>query len=61
VVEVAQPKDAELGDFLTRVNVDMFQLLDRLLPAHWTFNWAVGVDNGFTLDFDQLDFGCLTE
>jgi len=61
VVEVLMPAQADLGEFLTRMNVDMFQLLDKMLPAHWTFNWAVGVDDGFTLDIDQLDFGCLTD
>lgn len=61
VVEVTMPAQADLGEFLTRMNVDLYQLLDKMLPAHWTFNWAVGVDDGFTLDIDQLDFGCLTD
>lgn len=55
VVEVKQPTDAELGDFLALMNGDLFQLLDQMLPAHWTFSWCTNADDGFILDSDRLD------
>lgn len=38
---------------------DLTELLDLMLPATATFDWCVGADDGFTLDEDLLDEGCL--
>lgn len=58
VIEVTQPSDVQLSEFLDKMD-QLYELLDRLLPATATFDWAVNVDDGFTLDVDQLDFGSL--
>ena len=50
------PPDLTLSEFLELVNVYLFDLLDRMLPAWATFNWAVDVQTGFVLDVSQLDF-----
>jgi hypothetical protein len=55
-VEVQRPSTMSLADFLTLMNVHLFHLLDRLLPMWSTFNWAIGVEDGFLLDISQLDF-----
>jgi hypothetical protein len=45
-------------DFLRLVNVDMFTMLDRLLPAHMTFSWTTSTS--FLLDISHLDFDGLS-
>jgi hypothetical protein len=46
-----------LAQFLELVNVHLYQLLDRMLPAWATFDWAMDLsDDGFSLDLDDLDF-----
>ncbi len=57
-VEVQRPSGMTDGDFNQLLNVQMFQLLDRLLPSHCTFGWSIG--GGFILDISQLDFQGLT-
>lgn len=57
VIEVKRPDALPLADYLRLLGTDLFLLLDRMLPAWATFNWAENVSNGFRLDFDQLDFG----
>lgn len=56
VVEVVQPSNMSTATFLRLMNVDLFRLLDTMLPAYATFNWAIGVTTGFALDIDELDF-----
>ena len=60
VVEVQRTPDLDDGAFLNLVNVDLFRLLDELLPAYATFNWATGLTSGFNLDVDQLDYTGMT-
>lgn len=60
-VQVQRPPDAELGDFLRTVNVTLFQHLDRILPAHVSFNWTVWDSvPGFYLDISPLDLTGIT-
>ncbi len=59
-VEIQRPAGMTDADFHQLVNVQLFQLLDRLLPAYCTFSYAFGT--GFLLDtINQLDFVGLTE
>jgi len=63
-VLVQIPSGVSLGQFLTLVNVDMQSLLDRILPAWATFDWAtsagfyVATDDatgdGSLIDFDGV-------
>jgi hypothetical protein len=53
-VEVQQPAGASTADLDQLINVQAFQLLDRMLPAYVTFSVALG--GGFALDIDQLDY-----
>jgi len=57
-VEVRQPSGMSNSDFSNLLNVQMFQLLDGLLPAWATFDWTTG--DGFLLDISQLDFAGMT-
>jgi hypothetical protein len=41
------------------VNVQLFQLLDRMLPSYCTFSAALG--GGFIVGISQLDFTGVTE
>jgi hypothetical protein len=60
-VSVTQPSSVNDGDFFELVNVELFNELDRLLPAWMTFNWSVGSSStGFLLDISHLDFQGLT-
>lgn len=56
VIETLEPTDAERGEFLTLVNVDLRQMLDRMLPDHMTWEWATNVADGFRLDLGHLDY-----
>jgi hypothetical protein len=58
LVEVTRPSDVGVTEFLDKMD-QLYELLDRLLPATATFDWAVNVEGGFELDVDQLDYGCL--
>lgn len=60
VVEVTQPAGMPASDFLYLMNVQLFDLLDRMLPSWETFNWAMNVATGFQLDVSKLDFGAIT-
>ena len=53
-VEVIRPSGMEFADFNKLMNVQLFELLDRMLPAWATFNWATSA--GFVVDVSQLDF-----
>ena len=65
VVQLRKPAQAELGQFLQTVNVDLYQALDDLLPASSTFSWTVfdksSTTAGFFLDVSRLDLTGLTE
>ena len=61
VVEVVPPASIADADFLHLVNVELFRMLDELLPAWATFDWATGITSGFLLDISQLDYGGLTD
>jgi hypothetical protein len=58
-VELTRPSGTSDADFHQLINVQLFQLLDRLLPAYCTF--AASIGGGFLLDISQLDFTGLTE
>jgi hypothetical protein len=57
VVSVRRSSDIDQSEFLYLMNTQLFDLLNRMLPAWATFNWAVEVASGFVLDVSQLDFG----
>jgi len=51
-----------LGEFLTLVEVDMFRLLDSLLPAWATFSWInTATATGFFLGVSRLNLTALTD
>jgi hypothetical protein len=58
-VEVRQPVGMPDSDFRELMDVQLFQLLDRWLPAHATFNWATS--DGFRLGVSRLGFDGLGE
>jgi len=61
VVEVQQPSEMTQAAYLELLNVHLFRLLDQLLPAWATFNWAENLSSGgFLLDISKLDFTGLT-
>lgn len=64
VVQLTRPSQADLGQFLRLVNVDLFAVLDDLLPATATFTWTIfdkaSVSAGFLLDVSRLDLTGLT-
>lgn len=59
IVKVTRPTSGDLGRFLTLVQVDLFDHLNRLLPAWMTFSWTTGTT--FLLDISQLDFDGLSD
>jgi hypothetical protein len=58
-VSLQHPAGMTDGEFFQLANVQLFQLLDRLLPAYTTFAWSIGT--GFLLDISSLDFDGLGE
>jgi hypothetical protein len=54
-VVLQKPSSTNLPAFLHLVNVDLFQLLDRLLPAWEAFDWSTST-SGFLLDISDMDF-----
>ena len=57
VVEVQQPAGMLQQTYLELLNVHLFRLLDQMLPAWATFNWAEGLSSGgFILDVSDLEF-----
>jgi hypothetical protein len=56
LVVIKRPDDIMSYDFNYLVNVQMYELLDRLLPAYATWSWTVAPYDGFDLDNDELDF-----
>jgi hypothetical protein len=61
-VRVTYPRAGDESEFFQRVNVDLFQYLDRRLPATANFNWAGWRTDviGFFLDSSPLDLTGLT-
>jgi hypothetical protein len=61
-VRVTYPPAGDESSFFQRVNVDLFQYLDRRLPATAQFNWAAWRTDeiGFFLDVSPLDLTGLT-
>jgi uncharacterized protein (DUF2237 family) len=61
-IETQIPAGMTDGEFLHLVNVEMFSLLDTLLPAWATWGWAVSTGGalGFYLDVSRLDFDGVT-
>ncbi len=57
-VEVQQPSGVSTADLDQLINVQAFQLLDRMLPAYVTFSVSIG--GGFFLDVSQFDFTGIT-
>jgi hypothetical protein len=54
IVKVRKPASGELSRFLNLVNIDLFDHLNRLMPAWSTFSWTTGTT--FLLDISHLDF-----
>lgn len=52
-VQVIEPPGISKTEFLQLMNVQLYQLLDRILPAWVTWNWSVGTD-GFMIGVDQI-------
>ncbi len=52
-ISVVEPPGMTRTEFLNLMNVQMYQLLDRMLPAWVTWNWSVG-DDGFIIGVDQI-------
>lgn len=52
-IQVQEPPGMTRADFLNLMNVQLFQLLDRMLPSWATWNWSVGSD-GFLIGIDQI-------
>jgi hypothetical protein len=62
VVETIRPAGMSLTTYRRLLDVQLYQLLDRMLPVWATFNWAEGLsDSGFSLDLDELDYTGLTD
>ncbi len=60
-VSVAGPTDINDAGFAELMNVELYNELDRDLPAWMTFNWAVNASTtGFLLDVSKLDFTGMT-
>jgi hypothetical protein len=53
------PPGVPLGEYRQLVDVQLFQLLHRMLPSFCTFGWTVGSD-GFFLDVSPLDLTGIT-
>jgi hypothetical protein len=58
-VELQRPAGMSDGEMHQLVNVQLFQLLDRMLPSYCTFSAALG--GGFIVGISQLDFTGVTE
>lgn len=56
VVETRRPPGMSDDDYLHLLNVELFEMLDEMLPMWATANWAEGVTAGFLLDISQLDY-----
>jgi hypothetical protein len=52
-IEVIETPDITRSEFLQLMNVQLFKLLDTMLPAWVTWNWSVGSD-GFRIGVDQI-------
>lgn len=60
-VEVQMPGGMSTEDFLYLCNVQLYDMLDRMMPAWATFDWAMGpLSAGFLLDLSSLDFHGIT-
>lgn len=60
VIEVVHPPTMGTTEFDAKIT-DLTELLDVLLPATTTFDWVIGAEDGFILDFDSLDEGSLSD
>jgi hypothetical protein len=52
-ISVVEPPGMTRTEFLNLMNDQLYQLLDRMLPAWVTWNWSVG-DDGFIIGTDQI-------
>jgi hypothetical protein len=60
-VEVQMPPGMSVDEFLYLCNVQLYDMLDRMMPAWATFDWALGpLSAGFLLDISSLDFNGIT-
>jgi hypothetical protein len=59
IVKVTRPASGALGKFLSLVQVDLFDHLNRLMPAWATFTWTTGTS--FSLDISLLDFDGISD
>ncbi len=59
VVTAVRPPDAYLADFLRLMDVQLFQILDPMLPAWAGYIWNTSSD-GFFLDVSEMDLVGIT-
>lgn len=59
VVVVQQPSGVTLDEFLNLMDIQLYTLLDRMLPVWASWEWVVEND-GFLLDLSSLDLEGLT-
>lgn len=52
-VNVVEPPGMTRTEFLNLMDIQLYQLLDRMLPAWVTWNWSVGSD-GFVVGVDKI-------
>lgn len=52
-IETIEPPGMTRAEFLNLMNVQLFQLLDPMLPSWCTYNWSVGSD-GFKIGIDKI-------
>jgi hypothetical protein len=55
-IDVVQPPSMTNGEFRNLMNVQMFEVVSKLLPAWCTFAWFISSESGFLLDISRLDF-----
>jgi len=58
-VQVTQPSNMPDWQFLDMMDMQLFQLLDRMLPAYATFGWSTG--DGFLVDISRIGFDGLAD
>jgi hypothetical protein len=57
-INSVNPPGMPQSEFLQLMNVQLYQLLDRLLPAWVTWNWSIGTD-GFIVGVDHIGIDAL--
>lgn len=60
LISVQQPPGMSQDEFLQLMNVQLFALLDPMLPCWATWDWAILDDTDFLLDISAMDLDGLT-